>query len=181
MKKITDFDKNIFLGIFLTGRNRPRNLGWARIHPAQSPLEQWNVNYNSRSTVRQWNQHGEEEEGRREMRGKQTWRRLTCCWRLLTGERLGRWSAFLLLLCVFLFCSVLLCFCFFSGSSSPRFCLLLLLSSSISNGGCCRWRSDGGSSLRWRAVSAAVFLSVQRCRLLLLQGCCSRGRKMVRG
>jgi hypothetical protein len=30
-------------------------------------------------------------------------------------------------------------------------------------------------------VSAAVFLSVQRCRLLLLQGCCNRGRKMVKG
>jgi hypothetical protein len=25
------------------------------------------------------------------------------------------------------------------------------------------------------------FPSVQRCRLLLLQGCCSKGRKMVRG
>jgi len=41
-----------------------------------------------------------------------------CCWRLLTGEQLGRWLAFLLLLCVFFFCSVLLCFCFFSVSSS---------------------------------------------------------------
>jgi hypothetical protein len=37
---------------------------------------------------------------------------------LLTGEWLGWWSAFLLLLCVFFFCSVLLCFCFFSVSSS---------------------------------------------------------------
>jgi hypothetical protein len=39
MKKITDFDENFFWNFFLTGRNRPRNLGWARIDPAQSPLE----------------------------------------------------------------------------------------------------------------------------------------------
>jgi len=57
----------------------------------------------------------------------------------------------------FFFCSVLLYFCFFYVSYSPHFCLLLLLSSFVSNGGCCCWRSDDGSSLRWQAVFAAVF------------------------
>jgi hypothetical protein len=35
----------------------------------------------------------------------------------------------------FFFCSVLFCFCFLNVSSSPHFCLLLLLSSFVSNGG----------------------------------------------
>jgi len=86
-----------------------------------------------------------------------------CCWRLLTREHLGRWSAFrLLLLCVFsstLFSFVSIFFCV---SSSPWFCLLLLLSSSISNGGgCCWWRCWWWRSCRGSevvATSVAVFL-----------------------
>jgi len=166
---------------------------------------------------------------RRRKRGGPAVASRRCCWRFLTGERLGRWPAFLLLLRVFF---PALCFSvsvFFCASSSRRFCLLLILSSCVSNGGCCCGRSDGGprrrccslfssspcrgaslcfsvffflslfclffyfwtlmvlsrvtgrnsggdggSSLRWQAVSAAVFPPVQRCRLLLLQGCCSR-------
>jgi hypothetical protein len=51
-----------------------------------------------------------------------------CCWRLLIGERLGRWSAFLLLLCIFflLLCSPL--FLFFSVFILPFLTLQGLLS-----------------------------------------------------
>jgi hypothetical protein len=56
----------------------------------------------------------------------------------------GRWSTFLRLLCVFssAMFSISIFFCI---SSSPRFYLLLLLSSSICNGGYCCWRSDDGA------------------------------------
>jgi len=63
---------------------------------------------------------------------------------------------------VFLFLSLLCLFFYF-------WTLMVLSGVTGRNSG-----GDGGSSLRWRAVSAAVFPPVQRCRLLLLQGCCSR-------
>jgi hypothetical protein len=87
------------------------------------------VNYNSRTlfTYEQWNLHGEEEEGSRESRGKQTWRRLTVLLMVVAVAHAGdqvvcsQWVAIpdggsaLSLFCVFL-----------CVSSSPRFCLLLL-------------------------------------------------------
>jgi len=90
--------------------------------------------------------------------------------------------------------SRLLLWFFFSPASTPPlvfflsvlFCSPVALTSaapsSVSdNGGAAviggaAGRNSGGdccSSLRWRAVFAAVFPPVQRCRLLLLQGCCS--------
>ena len=92
------FENNFFEFFFGTGLDRARPnpliLDWAGL---VRPSEQWSTLHCSCRIV-ETVQRGRR---RKRKRGGPAVASRLCCWRLLTGERLGRWSAFLLLLCVF--------------------------------------------------------------------------------
>jgi len=143
---------NIFLNFFYGVGSGPIILGWGG---AVQLSKQWRSPplFTQNSGGGNWRRRSGEG-GRRRKRGGLAVALRRWCWRLLTGEWLGRWLVLLLLFCIFFFCASPLCFCFLLLFLMVQVLLSTTRRTMAAGGG-----SSGGyvDSRRWFFVLSLLF------------------------